>query len=612
MINQEILTLQFLPINFKKFKELIKNNEPKGNRERGILSIIAQGDIATVSPRDRALTRRRIVLMLPLRSACFDAMPSRACSTRIACVLLSVFESASFSATVIAQEELIAPKAIPVVSQKEVTPSELVEQLKKLQGQIKDNSRRISLSEAIRLGLQNNPELTSSFSNIQQFEWQLIAAQRRWYPNLQLTSSTPFVGINWGTFVRDQYALPAQTIKALQATKSPQNQQKFTAKSQQFVVQPGAQVNWNFLDPSRQPDINAASDSLNQQKFLFDVSARNLVLQIQESYYAIQSSQQLIDSYQEIYKINLKQLEILEARKSIGMVTVLDLEQTRSQLYSQLSQLVQQTSNYIDQAALLAQQLALPADQLVIPDQPAQMQGNWNISLQETIRRAIQQREEILASLAAAKASKWKSVAFLRQYLPVFSLIAAGNLNGSNGYENVPVPNDPGDFYTRNRQWNASIGIGFNWMLFDGGINAANAQALKAQAQQQTAQAALTELQVTQQVRSSYGQYQTSQVAVTTALQAYRSAGLAQEAARARFEVGVGDITSVVQAIQQLSYAAQELSQAVLNYNRAIAGLYRYSATWPGASQQETYERLQMMREVSEPSRLNSVSTIKP
>jgi len=536
-------------------------------------------------------------------------MALKACSTRMACALLAVLESINCSLPLRAQDVITAPEVIPLADQKKVSPSELVKQLKQLQDQIKANSRPVSLSEAIKLGLQNNPQLASSFSTIQQFEWQLIAAQRRWYPTLQLTNGTPFVGSNWGTFVQDQYALPAEQFQELQAQGQ---RRKTAAKSQQFVVQPGAQVNWNFLDPTRQPNINAASDSLQQQKFLFDVSARNLVLQIQESFYAIQSNQQLINSFQEIYAINQKQLEILEARKSIGMVTVLDLEQTRSQLYAQLSQLVLYTRDYIDEAALLAQQLALPDNQLAIPDQPAQMQGRWQIPLQETIRRATQQREEILASLAAAEASRWSSVGSLRQYLPVFSLVATGNLLGQNGYQNVPVPNDPGSQYARNRQWNAAIGIGFNWLLFDGGINAANAQALKAQAQQQLAQAALTELQVTQQVRSSYGQYQTSQVAVTTARQAYRSAELAQEAARARFDVGVGDITSVVQTIQQLSTAAQQLSQAVLSYNRAVAELYRYSATWPGASQQEVQERLKMMRDTPEPSRPDSLTRLEP
>lgn len=547
-----------------------------------------------------ALTKRRpekLIQISTIRYFCVTA------------ALLLSAELVYFLGSASAKSEFLLAEVMPRSAEKKSSPSELVDQLTRLQDEIKIKSKPVSLSEAIMLGVENNPELASSFSNIQQFEWQLIAAKRRWYPTLQLTNGIPFVGRNWGTFVQDQYALPQQQDQELM----PQGQQRKSAvKSQQFVVQPGAQVNWNFLDPTRQPNINAASESLRQQKFLFDVSARNLVLQIQQSFYAIQSNQQLINSFQEIYKINQKQLEILEARKSIGMVTVLDLEQTRSQLFDQLSQLVLYTSNYIDQAALLAQQLALPANQLAIPDQPAQMQGRWQIPLQETISRATQQREEILASLAAAEASNWSSMASLRQYLPVFSLVATGNLLGQNGYQNVPVPNDPGSQYARSRQWSAAIGIGFNWLIFDGGINAADAQSFKAQAQQQLAQAALSELQVTQQVRSSYGSYQTSQVAVTTARQAYRSAQLAQQAARARFEVGVGDITSVVQTIQQLSSAAQQLSQAVLTYNGAVAELYRYSATWPGGSQQDVQERLKVLRDSPQPSSPGSSTRLEP
>ena len=527
----------------------------------------------------------------------------------IACALLFGVESACLSLSSVAQEVFRATDQMSLVDERKVSPSELVEQIKTLQDEIKTNARLVSLSDAIKLGLRNNPELASSFRNIQQFEWQLISAQRRWYPALQLANGTPFFGSTWDTFIQNQYALPAQQAQELRA----QGQQRKSAlKSQQFVVQPGAKVSWNFLDPTRQPNISAASDSLQQQKFLFDIGARDLILQIQQSYYEVQRSKQLIDSFQQIYNINQKQLEILEARMLIGMATVLDVEQTRSQLYTELSQLLTYVRNYINQVAFLAQQLGLPADQLAIPNQPAQMQGRWQIPLQETIRSATQQREEILASLAAAEAANWSSVEALRRYLPIFSLVASGNLTSRNGYQNVPVPNDPGPQYARSRQWSAAIGIGFNWLMFDGGINAADARALKAQAQQQLAQAAVTKLQVMQQVRSSYALYQTSQVAVTTARQAYRSAELAQEAARARFEVGVGDITSVVQAISQLSQAARQLSRAVLTYNTAVAELYRYSATWPGASQQEVQDRIKILRNSLEPSQANSLTRIEP
>lgn len=474
---------------------------------------------------------------------------------------------------------------------------QLVKDLDQLQAEIKAHAQSLSLEEAVVLGLQRNPELLQAFSAIQQYEWQLIAAQRRWYPTLQLQNGNPFFGTSWQTFARNNYAQPAEQLT---------QPRKQSLKTRQLVVQPGVLASWNMIDPTRQPNINAAASSLQQQKYLFDISARNLILRIQEEYHALQSSQELIESFQQIYKINRAQLEILEARKSIGMATVLDVEQTKSQLFVQLNELVLYTRNYIAQAASLAEVLALPRSQLAIPSEQARPHSPWALPLQDTVSRAIEQREEILASLAAAEAANWEGVTALRSYLPVFSLLATGNLYGWDGYQSVPVSTDPGNSYTRNRQWTAAVGVGFSWSIFDGGIQAANAQAARAQARQQTAQAATTELQVIQQVRSSYGQMQTARVAVNSAREAYRSAQLAQEAARARFEVGVGDITSVVQTIQQLSQAAQQQAQALLSYNNAVSQLYRYSATWPGETVEIVEQRIETMR--NNPQLINATS----
>ena len=519
----------------------------------------------------------------------------------IACLASMLPQLFSTSALQARPESLTLPPAReaetrPFTAPTKVHSEQLVAELKRLQAQIQAHAHPISLKAAVATGLRNNPDLLQAYSTIQQFEWQLIAAQRQWYPTLQLQNGSPFVGASWQTYVNTNYAISSEQLQ----TQQQQRQQ--ATKSQQILVQPGVIANWNVIEPSRQPNINAAENALKQQKYLFDVSARNLILSIQQNYFSLQSTQQLIDSFQQIYTINKQQLNILEARKSIGMVTVQELEQTRSQLFSQLNQLILYTQNYIDQAAALAQALALPRDQLAIPADPASMQGQWALSVSDTITRALQQREEILASLSAAEAAEWSAVAAIRTYLPVFSLVASGNLIGWNGYQAVPVPVDPGQAYARNRQWSAAVGIGLNWSLFDGGVQAANAQAAKAQARQQQAAAASSEFQVVQQVRSSYGQMQTALVAVSSAEQAYRSAELAQDASRARFEVGVGDITSVVQTIQQLSQAAQQRAQALLSYNNAVSQLYRYSATWPAGTQQELDQRIEILRSDPQPA----------
>ena len=518
----------------------------------------------------------------------------------IICGLAIVLPQCLIAQPLHAQSKSLVPElqadSADVTTSTRVQSEQIFARLSQLQEQVKERAYPISLEAAVATGLRENPELLQAFNTIQQFEWQLISAQRQWYPTLQLNNGTPFVGASWNTFVNDNYAisseqLQTQGLRRRQATKTQQN-----------LVQPGVIANWNLIDPTRQPSINSAVNALQQQKYLFDVSARNLILNIQQAYFSLQSSQQLIDSFQQIYAINKQQLNILEARRAIGMVTVLELEQTRSQLFVQLNQLILYTQNYIDQSAALAQALSLPQDQLAIPADPAGIQSEWKLSLEKTISLALKHREEIHASISAAEAAEWSAVAAIRSYLPIFSLVATGNLTGSNGYEAVPVSMDAGNAYSRNRNWSAAVGIGFQWSLFDGGVQASNAQAAKARARMQQAKAATTEFQVVRQVRTSYGQMQTSLIAMNSAENAYRSAQLAQDASRARFDVGIGDITSVVQTIQQLSQSAEQRAQALLSYNDAVSQLYRYSATWPVGSEKQLDERIEVMRKNQRPS----------
>lgn len=476
---------------------------------------------------------------------------------------------------------------------------QLVRELDGLQREIQKKARRLTLQEAITTGLTNNPRLLETFNTIQQYEWQLIAAKRTWYPSAQLANGTPFAGYSWQTFIGNQYGQPV--IYGIEQPGAPPIQagSNTALKSGYAQFQPGISVSWNFIDPSRQPNINAASESLRQQKLLFDVGARNLVLNIQQSYFQIQSTEQLIKSFIQIYAINKQQLETINAQRSIGMVTVLDQEQTKSQLFIQLSQLVQFTRDYIAQTARLAEALGLPQGSLAAPSEPANPSGSWPSSLDQTITQAIQRREEIKASLAAAESAKWSGVAAIRTYLPIFQLVSTGSLTTQEGYLNAPVSSTTNPYSTTNRTWSAAAGLGFTWTFFDGGVNAASSQAAFALSRQKKAQAASAELQIEQQVRTSYGQYLTSKVALTSAQQALLSAQKAQEASRARFAVGVGDITSVVQTIQQLSQASEQLSQAILSHNIAVAELYRYSATWPVNSQQEVLNRLNVMRNMA-------------
>ncbi|EAU74738.1 TolC family protein [Synechococcus sp. RS9916] len=492
----------------------------------------------------------------------------------------------------------------PAAVSGQVRPQELLGELENLQATIEARAVKVSLQEAVAQGVANNPSLAEQFAQLQGQEWALIQAQRKWNPTFQIQGSNPFVGYNWTTYVQDNYAqvrpYQGSKWKKIKSNVPQKYQSKQAQQQQQFQVGVTAQLKWTFIDPTRQPGINSAQSSLEQQRLLFDNAARQLILSLQQSYFQIQNTKQLIDSFKQIFDINKQQLDMLEARKAIGMVTVAEVEQQRSSLYIQLTQLVQYMQNYIASTAQLAQFMALPEDALAVPSEPASPQGLWDRTLGDTLQRSLQYREEILAYSAQAESYRWTGIANMKAYLPVFSLVGRGGVQGNNGYPQTYLGIDPGRTYNTNRQWTANVGIGFNWQ-FDGGINAAQAQQNFAQSRNLLALKAKTEDQVVSEVRTAYGQMQTAAIAIKAARRSYQSAELAQAAARARFQVGVGDITSVVQAINQLSQSSQQMADSILKYNTSIAELYRYSATWPVTAKQDVEERVQRLRNPTSP-----------
>jgi len=472
---------------------------------------------------------------------------------------------------------------------------QLFNRLDKMQQEVDQSAQEVSLEQAIALGIKNNPGLVSAFRSIQNYEWQLIAAQRQWYPTLEISSGDPTFGLDVYTYTYRYYNDPGRTSVRTSPDEEEDSVNTTAEYQNTWNLQPTASISWNFIDATRQPDINAASEALRQQKLLFEVSARDLILDIQSSYFALQSTRQLIDDYRKIYDINRRLLETNQRRYEIRLVSRLDVAQSQTQLYNQLNQLLEYTKRFIQDSAMLARRLGLPPDVLALPDQKANLYRDWAMTLPQTIERAIESREEILASLAAAEEARWEGISKMNSYWPVFSLYGEGALvmesgviNGTPGLDNSL---DEQLFTT----WDGAVGVGFEW-AWDGGIDAATARAHYAEEQMERSKAKMNRLEAVQQVRSSYGQYQTSRVAVDSARLAYQSAQVAQEAASARYDIGLGDITTTVQTIDQLGTASISLSDSILSYNNAVAQLYRYSATWPGDSSQFLRQREKSLR----------------
>ena len=453
---------------------------------------------------------------------------------------------------------------------------QLQQRLRQLKTELDSRARPTTLQQAIEAALLNNPGLAEAYAQIQGSQWNLIAVRRQWYPTLGASSNN----------------LPQQSFN----TTSGSGPQTSNTTTYENATSTGASVtaNWTFFNPSRGPAINAASESLRQQQLLFDVTARDLVLSVQQTYFRLQELKQLIGSYDEILANTERQVQVIEAKFNTGLANISDVEQIRTQQYGTLSTLIDTTNQLLNTAAQLAETMALPPRSLAMPADQLQVVGSWSESLPATIEQALRLREEIQSSLAAASSASWSATRLFNTYWPTFSLGASGSVASANSTAGYPA------YTSVNRNslnWNGGVGVGFNWQLFDGGINAASAKASQAASQFNLQRAARQRLQVTREVEGAYSAYLTSQLGVQSSSAQVQSARQAVLAAEERFSVGFTDMATVVQALNLAIQAANAYSSALRTYNTAVAGLYRYSARWPEGSEPLLDQRTKVLRQ---------------
>jgi outer membrane protein TolC len=458
---------------------------------------------------------------------------------------------------------------------------QLQRKLDNLRQKLSSRARRTSLKEAVEISLLQNPTLAQSYSQIQQQQWNLIAVRRQWYPQLKALSAN----INL-------FDYSGNTTKSVNSNAPGfQSRTDFTNEVQ---TSPAMQLSWTFFDPSRGALINAASESLTAQQLLFDVSARDLVLETQLAYFSLQEQQQLIADYELILTSTTQQVERTEALFNAGSASISDVEQIRTQQLQNLSTLIDTYRQLVDAAARLAQAMALPTGTLVLPQDKLALVGNWTLGEAETLQQAERLREEIKASLAQSSSSGWEATALLNSYWPRFLTQASGSFLNTN-----KADGSPGSTMTTNRQsavWSGAVGFGFSWSLFDGGINAAQAEANQAQARQFADQAAVQRLTVAREVERAYANYEASTLALASTKEQLESAQIATEAVQERFNIGFADMTSVVQTYSQSILAASAYARSITAFNIAVASLYRYSALWPDGALPLVQRRVQALK----------------
>lgn len=403
----------------------------------------------------------------------------------------------------------------------------------------------ITLQQALELARRNNRTLQAAEQTLQRSQVAVREASSARYPTLDATT-----GIN-----RQQ-----STGGELSSQRSPLQTDSDT---------PSTSANANlrlsydlYTSGERSARIRAAEEQVRFNELEVERQKEELRLNVFNDYYGLQGADQQVRINLEAVRNAEASLRQAQALEQAGVGTRFDVLRSQVQLANATQDLTNARSQQQVARRQLVQRLSLAQSVDITAADPVQVAGRWNLSLEESIVLAFQNRADLQQQLVQRNINEQQRRIALSALLPKVNLEA--------NYNVLNVFND-----RLERADGYSLGANIRMNLFDGG-------AARARAEQEETNKAISETrfadqrnQIRFQVEESYANLQSNFANISTADVALSQARESLRLARLRFQAGIGTQTDVINAENELTRAQGNLVNAILNYNRSLATLQR-------------------------------------
>ncbi|MDZ8236638.1 MAG: TolC family protein [Nostoc sp. ChiQUE01a] len=405
----------------------------------------------------------------------------------------------------------------------------------------------ITLGQALELARRNNRDLQVALLELERSRYALKEAEAGLLPTLGISAD----------LTRSQSS-SSQLQNELSGPNSlSSNDEPNTAFSGQ------AQLSYDLytsgLGKARR---NAAREQLRFNELAVETQSEEIRLNVTTDYYNLQQSDEQVRIAQSAVQNSEASLRDAEALERAGVGTRFDVLRSQVNLANAQQDLTNARSQQAISRRQLATRISLPQGINISAADPVQLAGLWDLTLEQSIVRAFQNRPELQQQLAQRNINEQQRRQALAELGPQISLVASYDLLDQFD-DSVSVT----DGY--------SFGVRATLNLYDGG-------AARARASQQRVNIAIAETQFAEQrnqirfqVEQAFSTQQSNLENVQTANTALEQAREALRLARLRFQAGVGTQTDVINSENDLTRAEGNRVTAILDYNRALAQLQR-------------------------------------
>jgi OMF family outer membrane factor len=418
--------------------------------------------------------------------------------------------------------------------------------------------RPLSLVESLTLVEVNNPNLKALAIQVQEAQSALRSKIALWYPQLNLRA---------GSF--PTYSGAQQYSNGLTGT----GQERGITESSIWRMQADLEASWALINPSRTPQIAAARDQFEQAKNKYLIGLRDLRLQVAQSYFDLQQSDEQVRIGQESVRSSEVSLRDARARFQAGVATKLEVLQAETQLARDQQLLTNALSAQSIARRSLASLLALPQDVTPTAKDPSRVVGTWLPTLQESIVAAYAFREELDQIILDISVANSNANAELAQIQPLLNIVNTLSGGRTSGYEFIL----PSQAVPNQLSWSVdnTVGLNVRWNLFDGGQAKALYRRQKQVAEESRYRFADKRDTIREEVEKSFYELEANNRNITTTSREVLSARESLRLARLRFQAGVTTQREVVDTQRDLTQAEVRYSNAIADYNKRLAELQR-------------------------------------
>ncbi|MBE9146393.1 TolC family protein [Planktothrix mougeotii] len=432
----------------------------------------------------------------------------------------------------------------------------------------------VTLQQAIDLAIRNNENVSIAQLQVEQNLAALRETQADLYPSLIFRSS----------FGRTVSALQDLQVRArnrairVQRFNNPEqaDQLPFQTFYGSFSFDNSLQLQYDLgINGLRGSRIRASEEQLRIFELRLETAIEEVRFDVARAYYNLQEADAAVEIQAAAVRNSQKSLEDAEALERAGVGTRFEVLQARVTLANAQQDLTNSRRNQLQSRRELAAILNIDENSNLLAADPIALAGAWDLTLEDTIVQAYNNRAELEEQLAERDRAQQLRRAALAATRPNVTLAASYNVLGF-------INDDPS--YTANQGWadGYEAQVQFSWNFFDGG--AAKAQARQRELDIGIADERFDQLlnQIRLDVERSYYDLQANFDNIQTASLGVEEATEALRLARLRFQAGVGTQLEVINQETDLTRAQNRLLNAIIGYNRALSSLQRAVSNLPG------------------------------